>query len=68
MTIQLKSQLTKKLTQLIKDHTENAFCTSYEEATETLMTDVEGATNQFYDVGRYDTLKEVLQIVQKMEA
>lgn len=67
MTIQLKSQLTKKLTQLLKDHTANAFCTSYEEATETLMTDVEGATNQFYDVGRYDTLKEVLQIVQKME-
>ena len=68
MTIQLKSQLTKKLTQLIKEHTENAFCTSYEEATETMDNDLDLATNQFYDCGRYDTLKEVLQIVQAMEA
>lgn len=63
----MKAQLIIQLKKLIKEHTENAFCTSYEEATETLMTDVEGATNQFYDVGRYDTLKEVLQLVQAME-
>lgn len=68
MTIQLKSQLTKKLTQLINEHAVNAFCTSYEEATETMEQDLELATNQFYDVGRYDTLKEVLQIIQNMRA
>lgn len=62
----MKNKLIEHIETLIEEHEENQFCTSYDEAAETLATDVEGGADMFYDVGRYEALKEVLRMVQTL--
>lgn len=61
-----KDYILHQLFELIHEHETSNFCTNYDKATETMKHDLDLATNQFYDVGRYEALKEVLRIVQKI--
>ena len=64
----MKQKLIQQLHNLIYEHELSNYCTDYDKATQILAFDSEQGFDCAYDVGRYDTLKEVLQIVQKMEA
>ena len=63
----MKDKIISYLSQLIYEHDVNNFCTSYEKAEESIEADINKAFDKFYDVGRYDTLHEVLSIIQKLE-
>lgn len=63
----MKQKIIQQLHKLIYEHETSNYCISYDKAIETIQNDLDLATNQFYDCGRYDTLKEVLQIVKAME-
>lgn len=63
----MKNKIISYLSQLIYEHDVNNFCTSYEKAKESIETDPVSSFDKFYDVGRYDTLHEILSIIQKME-
>lgn len=62
----MKQKLIEQLHNLIYEHETSNHCTSYDKATETMEQDLDLATNQFYDVGRYEALKEVLRMVQSL--
>lgn len=63
----MQDKIISYLEQLIKEHEIHNFCTSYEKAEESIETDVLRAFDNFYDIGRYDTLHEVLSMIQKLE-
>ena len=55
--------------QLIKEHEESGYCTDYDKATEIQaeMADGESGFNAAYDVGRYETLVNLLNDLKRME-
>ena len=62
----MKQKLIQQLHNLISEHEISNYCTDYEDAENEL--DPQTSLMLTYDCGRYETLKEVLQIVLAMEA
>ena len=63
----MKQNIINYLNQLIAEHKESNFCTSYKEATNSIECSFDESFDKFYDVGRYDTLQELLFVVKEME-
>lgn len=62
----MKEKLLDKLHNLIYEHEVSNFSTDYDKAKEILEMDAEQGFNAAYDVGRYETLKEMLRLIQKI--
>jgi hypothetical protein len=62
----MKDKLIKELELLIKDHEENEFCIDYRDAEKSIEYSIEESFDKFYDVGRYNTLKEILYFIQNL--
>ena len=63
----MKEKLIDYLIHIAYEHRTNNFCTSYKEAEECIEKNVLQSFDKFYDVGRYDTIHEILAVVQRME-
>lgn len=63
-----KDYIIKQLFELIYEHETQECCTDYDRATEIQAeaADGESGFNAAYDVGRYEALKQVLRMVQKI--
>ena len=63
-----KDYIIHQLFELIHEHETSGYCTDYDKATEIMADACDGETgfNVAYDVGRYEALKEVLRMVQKI--
>lgn len=53
---------------LIKEHEASGYCTNYEEAEDCIEYDVTASFDKFYDVGRYETLTNLLNDIKNIGA
>lgn len=56
--------LKQELLEMIAEH-KKYYCTDYEQIAATLIEDADAATEQAYDVGRYEALLEVVRMIDK---
>lgn len=59
-------QIIDELKLHIKDHEEQGFCTDYRDAEKSIEYSIDESFDKFYDVGRYNTLTEILYFIEKL--